>query len=489
MLNNSRLNRQKKRNNLPVISSFLGMAFIIVFIGLIGFSSNYEMIYLQIMGVIGWGVILWSILTWKYRKREVFGPYIVFLVSGFVFMFGQSLLLPLNLVADKNNLLNTFNQREIFIAQFYTILSFLFFHIGALYSKSNFITVKSKVSIAIDSIKVMGILLFTFSVIPYAYITYNDLVISIRYGYGELFRQGSSTGVAAIFMNISLYFVPSLICLYIAFNKQEFQRFIITSIFILVILVEVIIGSRGSAITLVMILLILRHYLVKNINIKTAIPYGLGAYLTLSFLSVVAKLRSIPNKSLYLYVQSFFIENNLFSETITELGGSMFPLLQTMRLVPNTYAYRFGSSYLYSFTTVIPNIGFWDVHPGALHGNLGNWLQEVLNLSYGPGYSMFAETYINFGWFGFLFITLFGLLIGYTFSRVNKYNAHKRPEMLAFSLIILSLTLMIVRNSFISVIRAYFYIGFPILVLIYLINSLIQQQSSTIKLRKNTTFK
>jgi oligosaccharide repeat unit polymerase len=447
------------------------------------------MIYLDIMGIIGWIFIFWSIFTWKHKKHEIFGPYIVFLISGFLFMYGQSLLLPLNLVADKNNLLNIFNQKEIFVAQVYTILSFIFFHIGALYSKSNFLVKGLQASKTLNSIRIVGIFIFIFSVVPYTYITYNDLLISIRYGYGELFRQGSNTGITAIFDNVSLYFVPSLICLYIAFNRQQFQRLIITSIFILVILVEVIIGSRGSAITLVMILLILRHYLVKNINIKTAIPYGLGAYFTLSFLSVVAKLRSIPNKSLYLYFQSFFVDNNLFSETITELGGSMFPLLQTMRLVPNNYGYRFGSSYLYSFTTVIPNIGFWDVHPGALHGNLGNWLQDVLNLNYGPGYSMAAESYINFGWFGFLFIALFGLLIGYTFSRVNKYNVHRRPEMLAFSLIILSLTLMIVRNSFVSLIRAYFYIGFPILILIYLINSVTHQESKTNKFRNHKMFK
>jgi len=477
-MNNGRIFRQVNQKNFLIIISFIGLLFTILLIGMIGLSSSYEMMYLDIMGIIGWIFIFWSVLTWKYKKHEIFGPYIVFLVSGFLFMYGQSLLLPLNLVADKNNLLHIFNQREIFTAQFYTILSFLFFHTGALYSKSYVPMKDSQISKTLNSVKIVGILIFIISVVPYAYITYNDLLISIRYGYGELFRQGSNTGIAAIFDNFSLYFIPSLICLYIAFNRQHLQRFIITLIFIIVILIEVIIGSRGSAISLVMILLILRHYLVKNINIKTAIPYGIGAYFVMSFLSVIAKLRSVTNKNLSIYVQSFLFDSNLFSETITELGGSMFPLLSTMRLVPNVFSYRFGSSYLYSFTTFIPNIGFWDVHPGALYGNLGNWLQDTLNLNYGPGYSMVAESYINFGWFGFLFIALFGILIGYTFSRVNKYNVHSKPEMLAFSLIILSLTLMIVRNSFVSVIRAYFYIGFPILILIYLINSLTQQSNT-----------
>ena len=98
------------------------------------------------------------------------------------------------------------------------------------------------------------------------------------------------------------------------------------------------------------------------------------------------------------------------------------------------FGFRYGESYLYSLTTIIPNLGFWDAHPGAIKAHLGNWLQDVLGLDYGPGFSMAAEAYINFGWFGILFMMLLGCFYGWLFSLISRKEEPEQYNPIVFFL-------------------------------------------------------
>lgn len=50
--------------------------------------------------------------------------------------------------------------------------------------------------------------------------------------------------------------------------------------------------------------------------------------------------------------------SNAFYSAISEMGGSMYPMITTMEIVPEREEFRYGSSYLYSATSIIPNLGF-----------------------------------------------------------------------------------------------------------------------------------
>lgn len=157
---------------------------------------------------------------------------------------------------------------------------------------------------------------------------------------------------------------------------------------------------------------------------------------------------------------------NPFLEAVSEMGGSMFPLAETMRLVPRRSDYRLGTTYLYSLTSVIPNVGFWDLHPAMRYGDLGGWLQRTLDLGYGPGYSIVAEAYINFGRAGFLFMFCFGFVL----ARLFHIDAVRlgNPLLVLLSLLLCFLILKTVRNSFLATVRSLFYYLLPIyLIVVY----------------------
>lgn len=140
----------------------------------------------------------------------------------------------------------------------------------------------------------------------------------------------------------------------------------------------------------------------------------------------------------------------------------MFCQIWTADILSKTNDYRYGSSYAYTMTSIIPNFGFWKIHPAKKHANLGEWLTEQKGLSFGTGYSMVAEAYINFWMFGALMMMFLGFGLTKFFGMLgNAINGHN-VAFTAFILVLFWFGLSIPRNSFIGVIRAIFYFALPI---------------------------
>lgn len=90
--------------------------------------------------------------------------------------------------------------------------------------------------------------------------------------------------------------------------------------------------------------------------------------------------------------------SNVIGTFVGELGWSITSLGWTMNLVPHSQNYRHGMSYLVSLISWIPSaiFGGSSHHPAVIWGNLADWLQNSLNMSYGPGYTMIAEACSNY---------------------------------------------------------------------------------------------
>ena len=131
-------------------------------------------------------------------------------------------------------------------------------------------------------------------------------------------------------------------------------------------------------------------------------------------------------------LDGFKVENNAGVEAVAEMGSTMFCLIKTMNLVPEKFEYRYGKSYMYSFSSLIPNLGFWDIHPAKREANLSEWLTNALGLSYGTGYSMCAEAYANFGYLGFILFFFWGWFIANVFGKIEISAIctfpHKEPH-------------------------------------------------------------
>ena len=81
-----------------------------------------------------------------------------------------------------------------------------------------------------------------------------------------------------------------------------------------------------------------------------------------------------------------------------------------MELIPESFGFHYGESYFFALLALIPNL-LGGTHISVKYAGLPQWLKTTLEMSYGPGYSMPAEAYYNFGWVGIFVMIFFGRFV------------------------------------------------------------------------------
>lgn len=464
-----------------------GFAMLIVVISIWLLKNQHvEMVDLKTMGFIGLIQMILSIVGWYKLQRTFFNPYVLFLISCYVFCFGQSLLMPFDAVAESKDLLNRsgIDIKGLFLAQTITLVFFNFMHLGALSAVKVKVIINNRIPSTVSqmsALRYIGWGLFIVSIIPFLLELIETINIVASSGYGGLYNQAEKkVGINNIVSILGSYFLPSLICLYVFYkDKGMFAKRLIYCFLIAFTLVTMIIGGRSEGVIVMSIVLLLYHYYDKEIKFKNFAIISVIGYFFLSFLSVIAIVRTQSETGLSEYIDVYNNTDGLIGLTISEMGGSMFPLVTTLDLVPQFYTFRGGSTYLYALSSIIPNFGFWSIHPAMVNANLGDWLQDVMNLHSGPGYSIVAEAYINFGYYGFIFMYFFGYALSKIMQNINTYNIRRNPVIIVCSLVLCLSILKIPRNSFLALVRAVLYYIVPIYVyVVYLHKCLVKKDSN-----------
>ncbi len=418
--------------------------------------------------MMGWFTIfqfVFSLFAWVKKGNQWLSPYVVFLVALYVFSTGQSFLWAFNFTEFERTLVGFqgITVDEVFKAQIHTAVMLAFFQIGAstYLSKRKKNTSSNYVYEDVSSrLKQIGWLMFIVSVIPYVQRTISDMELSMLHGYGAIYQDAAKVGLDNLSGIIADYFVPSIICLLIAYRNKKGMRNLFVVVLLLNVVVIMLTGGRSYAVILLALLLIIYHYLVKPFTRKWLFVGILGGFILLQLLSYIAVVRTESNRNVN--VTEVKLEDNAAVDAVAEMGGSMFCLIKTQGLVPQKYDYRYGRSYLFAFTTIIPNLGFWEMHPARKESNLSDWLTEELNLSYGTGFSMCAEAYVNFGVFSFVVFFFWGMFLAKIFGNIEPYVKNKDYASLAFLLILFWFFLILPRNNFINLVRPIFFIAGPI---------------------------
>jgi hypothetical protein len=158
-------------------------------------------------------------------------------------------------------------------------------------------------------------------------------------------------------------------------------------------------------------------------------------------------------------------------------SGSYQTLMATVKVVPQEETYHYGSDYLSSLVVALP---FRSVLLGPLDVDIRSVPPSQWVLSYlspgrtaGPGYLQMAEAYLQFGAIGVIFLYL---LMGWGLTRLWRFVSSKTWDVrtIAFSLIVMSETLIWVRNSSALVVRAFTW-GW---LLVYVVPALVRGWSS-----------
>ena len=441
---------------------------------------------LSVFSWLGWVSVLWAVFSWWLVRREILCPYIIFLCVFYLFCYGQCFLWAVGITPEGYDISRTFLATELVQGQVFTLISLNLFHIGGLLTSKR---VKPSLPSAAPSsrpgypshervIRIAALILLAISIVPYIM----DLVAAVQtaaqYGYKGLYSEYLLTLSKSekIFRSFGEFLIPALLCLFVV-SKKRWQRGLLLIAVLLKSAAELYLGGRGDTAMLLLCLICVWHYTVHPFNARRAIPLAAGGYFVAGLFASIAQIRGQTGRSLSDFFVNLFSMDNPIFRLVGELGGTMRVLIDTMRLVPATYPFRYGMSYLYSLTTIIPNLGFWAVHPAVENAHLAQWLMDVMNLNYGPGYSMVAEGYINFGWGGVFAMLVYGMLLGWVFTLVHRSNWREKPELLCIELISLVIVLVSgTRSSFVDIFRSFLYIALVSYLLMLLVRAVLIYQ-------------
>lgn len=428
--------------------------------------------------VSGVSIILYLICvyTWYYQTKELLCPYIVFFTVMYLFCCGEcigwfsGLDLGSKDMWPRND--HGINHSVLLNGVCYTIICINCFHIGALIMENGTNIRNRKLwdsANVISCFRSMGKILLIIA-IPAFIATMAQDVLSVKMGgYGNYYESRMArTAIFRIFSILSNYYQPCMLLLLIAYRDKKIYRRIILVMMFLDVALSLYIGGRSGAVMTLLGLVLAYHYFIKKFTKPQLFIGGGVGYVILAFLNAIASTRHIANRNLFTAIQAIPQEmGNAIGEMIGELGWNITSICWTQLLVPAYFNFRYGMSYLVSLISWIPSSIFGGTHPADTYGALANWLQKALGMGYGPGYTMVAEAYINFGNYGFLVMIIEGMIIAYVLSSVRRNYVENNIFGATFQiLIIMVLMKPIVRSSMTVAVRTGVLVLLPLYLLI-----------------------
>lgn len=447
-------------------------------------SLPYE-ITLGLYSWLGNFILLYGIVTFRKIKGTHINPYSLFFLSYYFFSYGQIFLFSIGIEYDRFNLIRIYPQQDVLSYCLFFCIGTCFMLIGAFVAikKDNTILQNVKLDLKSDDIilrnavKLVAWIMFLLSTPVYLKQLISSLNKSFKHGYGAIYEVNNSTSVTNLIDSLSLWFITSVILLLFIYRSNKIFRTVLMLFLISIIISLFITGTRSGAMALLFSLIYIWNAEVRKFTKKDNAIIFMLLILVFSLLPVIQIFRGSEHKTIEDFVEIFkmLYKDNLFVGLIGELGGSMQPWLMTYDLIPESYSFKIGQSYIASLLTIIPSI-LLGGNSFTEYAHLSGWLMEVKNMSYGPGYSILAEAYYNFSWFGTLFMFFIGWFIFKLLSNnmlVGNILIYKN----AFSAIALYLFITMARSSIYLGVRSEVYsIILPIIAIIIIYNTLKKRQ-------------
>ena len=384
----------------------------------VGANDSYN----RIIGWMGIASLVWCAISMKVITKTFMSLLFMFEAAFYVLTLGQS-----GVIAFKGNiesLLNLYHfdsPTNVNRAYIFSILCLLALNFGIVFAhnnshrfsfKSSFDYYKPEIDYT-RAMKTVGIILAAVSFIPYAIMWYNIVSTYSYAGYTEAFASISgSTSWNKIPTLIGEYFPMALYMLLAAYKDEKPKRNIVIVFIIANAILNFSVGNRSEPISDIMVVLwfVRSQAITPAQKRKTTIFMLVGALILMLIVPVIGETRNEGTLSVGNIISSFTEEGAFTSsieETIVGMGWSAFPAIKTMQIIPNKIDFHHGESYFFALLSVFPNI-FGGTHISVKYAGLPKWLQETLNLPYGPGFSAPAEAFYNFGWYGIFVMPIIG---------------------------------------------------------------------------------
>ena len=408
-----------KITSRELIASYL----LISYLGICLFVKNHMMI--NWLGVF---IYVYCVYTWKVKtSASLFSPYFILMTFLVLFNYGQPIMWAFDI--HKSTEIGTKvlfygsgympNEADLIEVQLYICLGMLIFHLGAMaFTKrkvGNISCVISNVdedygcvSTEIAMLSISRVLLVITTPIA-IYSAARNLIIARVYGYNALY-YGSYATQSGYIQIILYFFYPALIGYLIGKRYSKGSRRIAFSIFGIYAVINLLSGDRGSWLYSLVILFWLHTYYTKT-SIKKYVKVLIIGVVGLYFLSAITSVRDNgATLSLIDFKSIFSTEGSPIVDAFFELGGSMGII---------TYLFHSGYSiYPYANTYITSILGVVSSRVLSLFGLkqvlIADWFsQEYLGISWGTGFSMIGEAYINGGYYGgLIYLFIIGCIHG-----------------------------------------------------------------------------
>lgn len=420
-----------------------------------------------------------EIIIWIKLTGEFFSPYMVFFLVLFAFSCGQSIGWATDMEIGKDLWSRTdhgLNRRLLTTGLCYSMMAVGCFHLGAIIKYSDSPQTEQKQvwnsEVVIKVYQRIG-KLFLLLIIP-AFIAkaVQDVTAVANGGYEAVYTVNSSSSfIMRIFSILEDYYQPCMLILLIGNREDSKKRKLIVFFMIIDVVISLYIGGRSGAVMTGLGILLAYHYFVRPFKTRQIIPGVVGGYIGVAILNTIALTRGNSGRGItdiFLSMGDSF--SNVLGDFVGELGWTLTSVCWTMNLIPSSSPFRYGLSYLVSLIAWIPSFVFGGKvnHPVVVWGNLGDWLAASQNMSYGPGYTTVAESYINFGWYGLIVMVFEGMILCKLLASIKRNNVENNIFGATFqTLIIMILMKSIVRSSLSAAMRSVFFVLIPLYLLLH----------------------
>ncbi len=237
-----------------------------------------------------------------------------------------------------------------------------------------------------------------FSVLVYT--TY-QLVLRQTMSYHELYESRELNSYLLIFGSVALG-------LFFIFIKRHVK--LIIGCWLWFVLAYMLAGTRSMSILYVGALVLTIPIVYPRFFKPKYYPlFFVALFVFFAMLSVISEVRDgalgdVSSSSEGLMYAAY--------STILEMGASQLPLMIS---IDNFQFLEYSQTILYFLLLgFIPSAILDPLTPDNWHIQLGTWVNEVTNTTNNQlGFSWLAETYLNFGEFGWMFALLYGFFIAY----------------------------------------------------------------------------
>jgi oligosaccharide repeat unit polymerase len=428
--------------------------------------------------------LVWSLWSWWLMTGTLFDPYIMFMMSLFLFNAGQTLLEIVGLNA--HGMLGGIFDDEVLVGTLYMVLLGInFTHLGGLLAvRRRRTSCFATWSIADGhALRTVGWILLVCSVIPSSLLLWKTTTTVMAGGYMAAYQREAPTGVAAGPQLIAMFIVPAALLLLAGANGRMREKMSATIVMGLHTLIQLFLGYRSTAIMPACAFLWLWHGCEGKI--KTRWLLGAGLLLVMVIVPLSRETRTFTGAErvdLQAFANTYVTIENPIVSTISEMGGSMITVAYTYVLVPSTRVFDDGAGYAYAALTLLPNL-FWSVHPTIARGTASDWLIQTVDpfgamRQGGLGYSCIAEAYLNFGWAG---VPIIMCLIGFGVATLTAFGTEGDRRGLAMAAIFTAFVLRFPRDEAASLVRAFvWYSWLPYVVTAWMARSSMRKPLSSV---------